>query len=56
MRIEAGGMSAAESARISAEAARTSMEAAQTAAQAAYITAEAVQRVLARNYFYVFPW
>ncbi len=55
-RVETGGISAAESARISAEAARTSMEAAQTAAQAAYITAEAVQRVLARNYFYIIPW
>ncbi len=32
------------------------MEAAQTAAQAAYITAEAVQRVLARNYFFIIPW
>ncbi len=54
-RVETGGMSAAESARIAAESARTSMEAAQAAAQAAYITAEAVQRVLARNYFFVIP-
>lgn len=55
-RIETAGVSTLESARISAEAARTSMEAAQTAAQAAYITAEAVQRVLARNYFFIIPW
>ncbi len=55
-RVEAGGISTAESARISAEAARTSMEAAQTAAEAAYITAQAVERVLARNYFFIIPW
>ncbi len=54
-RVETAGISAAESARVAAEAARTSMEAAQTAAQAAYITAEAVQRVLARNYFFILP-
>ncbi len=55
-RVETGGISATESARISAEAARTSMEAAQTAAEAAYITAEAVQRVLARKYIFILPW